>query len=63
MGLHESKVQSIFIGPYILPSANEKKRSAYQGRRYEQKRKGKKEEEVIYQEAQSTSSWTRGLES
>jgi hypothetical protein len=43
MGLYKGKVQSIFMGSYILPSAYEKKGSTYQGRRYEQKiERGKK---------------------
>jgi hypothetical protein len=42
MGLYKGKVQSIFAGPYILPSADEKKGSTYQGRRYKKKDKGKK---------------------
>jgi hypothetical protein len=39
MGLYKGKVQSIFMGSYILPSADVKEGSTYQGRRYEQKRK------------------------
>jgi hypothetical protein len=50
------------MGSYILPSAAEKKKgSTYQGRRYEQKKE--REKKAIYQEAQRTSSWTRGLKS
>jgi hypothetical protein len=51
MGLYKGKVQSIFTCPYILPSADEKRKEK------------RKKREVIYQEAQSTSSWTRGLKS
>jgi hypothetical protein len=50
MGLYKGKVQSIFTGSCILPSADDKKKEG-------------KKEEVIYQEAQHTSSWTRGLKS
>jgi hypothetical protein len=49
MGLYESKVQSIFTGSYILPSADDK-------RRINVSRERGKKEEVIYQEAQYTSS-------
>jgi hypothetical protein len=60
MGLCKGKVQHIFTGSYILPSADDKgkikvSREKIRGK----KRKG----EVIYQEAHHTSSWTRGLKS
>jgi hypothetical protein len=49
------------MGFYILPTADDKEASAYQEKRYIQKKEhGKK---FIYQEAQRTSFWTRGLKS
>jgi hypothetical protein len=64
MGLYKGKVQSIFIGPYILPSAGEKeKKRSMEKVRTKKIEKKKKKRELIYQEAQSTSSWTRGLKS
>jgi hypothetical protein len=50
------------MGFYILPRADDKEASTYQEKRYVQK-KEKEEKESIYQEAQRTSSWTRGLTS
>jgi hypothetical protein len=58
MGLRRGKVQSISMGFYILPRADDKEASTYQEKRYMQKR-----EESICQEVQRTSSWTRGLTS
>jgi hypothetical protein len=63
MGLCRSKVQSIFTGFYILPRAGDKEASTYQEKRYVQKKEKEKRGESIYQEAQRTSSWTRGLTS
>jgi hypothetical protein len=67
MGLYKGKVQSIFTGPYILPSADEKERKKKEKKVSREKVRTKKIEdkkrEVIYQEAQSTSSWTGGLKS
>jgi hypothetical protein len=65
MGLWRGKVQSIFMGFYILPRADDKEVSTYQEKRYVQKKKREetKKWESIYQEAQRTSSWTRGLTS
>jgi hypothetical protein len=57
MGLYKGKVLSIFTGSYILPSADDKRRINIS------REKVRKKEEVIYQEAQHTSSWTRGLKS
>jgi hypothetical protein len=57
MGLWRGKVQSIFMGFYILPRADDKEESTYQEKRHVKKW------ENIYQEAQRTSSWTRGLTS
>jgi hypothetical protein len=50
------------MGSYILPSADDKKKD----QRIKGEGTNKKEREekkVIYQEAQHTSSWTRGLKS
>jgi hypothetical protein len=60
MGLYKVKVQRIFIGSYILPSADNKGKINVSREKIWEK---KKKEEVIYQEAQHTSSWTRGLKS
>jgi hypothetical protein len=52
------------MGLYILPRADDKEASTYQEKRYVQKKRGnKKQWENIYQEAQHTSSLTRGLTS
>jgi hypothetical protein len=42
MGLWRGKVQSIFIGFYILPRADDKEASTYQEKRYVQKKRGNK---------------------
>jgi hypothetical protein len=57
MGLWRGKVQSIFMGFYILPRADDKEASTYQEKRHVKKWGS------IYQEAQHTSSWTQGLTS
>jgi hypothetical protein len=49
MGLYKGKVQSLFTSPYILPIADEKKGSTYQGRRYEQKRYRKEKKKLSIQ--------------
>jgi hypothetical protein len=59
MGLYKGKVQNIFTGSYILPSAEDKRKINVS----REKVREKKREEVIYQEAQHTSFWTRGLKS
>jgi hypothetical protein len=41
MGLWRGKVQSIFMGFYILPRADDKEASTYQEKRYVQKKKRK----------------------
>jgi hypothetical protein len=56
MGLYKGKVQHIFTGSYILPSADDKGKINVSREKVREKK-----EEVIYQEAQHTSSWTRGL--
>jgi hypothetical protein len=59
MGLYKDQVQNIFTGSYILPSADDKRKiNVSMEKVWEKKR-----EEVIYQEAQHTSFWTRGLKS
>jgi hypothetical protein len=66
MGLWRGKVQSIFMGFYILPRADGKEESTYQEKdTYKKKRREKKQKTMgnNYQEAQHTSSWTRGLTS
>jgi hypothetical protein len=50
------------MGSYILPSADDK-RSINVSREKVRTKKGEREKKVIYQEAQHTSSWTRGLKS
>jgi hypothetical protein len=57
MGLYKGKVQNIFTGSYILPSADDKRKINVS------REKVREKEEVIYQEAQHTSFWTRGLKS
>jgi hypothetical protein len=57
LGLYKSKVQNILTGFFILPSADNKRKD----QRIQGEGTGKKE--VIYQEAQHTSFWTRGLKS
>jgi hypothetical protein len=42
MGLRKGKVQSISMGFYILPRADDKEASTYQDKRYVQKKRGKK---------------------
>jgi hypothetical protein len=42
MGLCRGKVQSIFIGFYILPRADDKEASTYQEKRYVQKKEKRK---------------------
>jgi hypothetical protein len=59
MGLYKGQVQNIFTGSYILPSADDKIKINVS----REKVREKKREEVIYQEAQHTSFWTRGLKS
>jgi hypothetical protein len=61
MGLWREKVQSISMGFFILLRADDKGASVHQEKEIRKKR-GKKWEN-IYQEAQRTSSWTRGLTS
>jgi hypothetical protein len=39
MGLWRDKVQSIFMGFYILPSGDDKEASTYQEKRYVQKKR------------------------
>jgi hypothetical protein len=64
MGLYKGKVQNIFTGSYILSSADDKRKINVSREKVRAKKdRGKKEEEVIYQEAQHTSFWTRGLKS
>jgi hypothetical protein len=63
MGLYKGKVQSIFTGSYILPSADDKRRINVSRKKVRTKKRERKKEEVIYQEAQHTSSLTRGLKS
>jgi hypothetical protein len=61
MGLYKGKVQNIFTGFYMLPSADDKKRKINVSK---EKVRGKtKRKEVIYQEAQHTSFFTQGLKS
>jgi hypothetical protein len=60
MGLYKGTVQNIVTGSYMLPSADDKRKINVS----KEKVQGKtKREEVIYQEAQHTSFWTRGLKS
>jgi hypothetical protein len=47
MGLYKGKVQNIFTGSYILPSADDKRKINVS----REKVRGKKREGVIYQEA------------
>jgi hypothetical protein len=61
MGLYKGKVQSIFMGSYILPSADDKRRINVSREKVRTKKRERKK--VIYQEAQRTSSWTPGLKS
>jgi hypothetical protein len=42
MGLCRGKVQSIFMGFYILPIADDKEASTYQEKRYVQKKEKRK---------------------
>jgi hypothetical protein len=53
MGLWRGKVQSIFMGFYILHREDDKEASTYQRKKWE----------IIYPEAQRPSSWTWGLTS
>jgi hypothetical protein len=62
MGLYKGKVQSIFTGSYILPSADDKRRINVSREKVRTK-KIERKKNVIYQEAQYTPSWTRGLKS
>jgi hypothetical protein len=62
MGLYKGKVQSIFTGSYILPSADDKRRINISREKVRTKKREEKKE-LIYQEAHHTSSWTRGLKS
>jgi hypothetical protein len=60
MGRYKGKVQNIFTGSYMLPSADDKRKINVS----KEKVRGKpKREEVIYKEAQLTSFLTRGLKS
>jgi hypothetical protein len=60
MGLYKGKVQNIFTGFYMLPSADDKRKINVS----KEKVRGKtKRKEVIHQEAQHTSFLTRGLKS
>jgi hypothetical protein len=63
MGLYKGEVQSIFAGSYILPSADEKKKRDQRIKGEGTNKKEKEGKKVIYQEAQCTSPWTRGLKS
>jgi hypothetical protein len=60
MGLHKGKVQNIFTGFYMLPSADDKRKIIVSKEKVQGKTKRK---EVIYQKAQHTSFLTRGLKS
>jgi hypothetical protein len=51
------------MGFYILPRADDKEVSTYQEKDTYKKKEETKKWESIYQEAQRTSSWTRGLTS
>jgi hypothetical protein len=58
MGLYKGKVQNIFTGSYMRPSADDKRKINVS----KEKVRGKpKRKEVIYKEAHLTSSSTRGL--
>jgi hypothetical protein len=60
MGLYKGTVQCIVTGSYMLPIADDKRKFNVS----KEKVRGKtKREEVIYQEAQHTSFWTRRLKS
>jgi hypothetical protein len=60
MGLYKGKVQNIFAGFYMLPSADDKRKINVS----KEKVRGKtKRKEVIYQETQHSSFLTRGLKS
>jgi hypothetical protein len=59
MGLYKGQVQNIFTGSYILPSADDKRKINVSREKVREKMR----EKVIYQEAQHTSFWTRGLKS
>jgi hypothetical protein len=60
MGLYKGTVQHIVPGSYMLPSADDKRKFNVSK---ENVRGKTKREEVMYQEAQHTSFWTRGLKS
>jgi hypothetical protein len=57
MGLHKGKVQNIFTGFYMLPSADDKRKIIISK---EKVRGEKKRKEVIYQQAQHTSFFDSG---
>jgi hypothetical protein len=63
MGLWRGKVQSISTGFYILLRVDDKGASMYQEKKIHTKKRDWKKWGSIYQEAQRTSSWTRGLTS
>jgi hypothetical protein len=47
MGLWRGKVQSIFMGFYILPRADGKEESTYQEKRYVQKKRREKKQKTM----------------
>jgi hypothetical protein len=63
MGIYKGKVQNICTGSYIQPSADDKRSISVSREMVQKKKKKGERKKVIYQEAQRTSSWTRGLES
>jgi hypothetical protein len=58
MGLHKGKVQNVFTGSYMLPSADDKRKINREGTR-----KAKEKKKVIYNEAHLTLFLTQGLKS
>jgi hypothetical protein len=54
MGLYKGKVQSIFTGSCILPSADDERRLNVSREKVRTKKEKNQEKEVIYQEAQHT---------
>jgi hypothetical protein len=60
MGLYKGMVQNSIIGSYMLPGADDKKRSMYQKRRYEEKQIEKK---LSIKKHSIPHFWTLGLKS
>jgi hypothetical protein len=64
MGIYKGKVQSIFTGSYILPSADNKRRINISREKVRtKKREREKQKKLSIKEAHHTSSWTQGLKS